>query len=108
MVDGDEDEEEEKGDSELANVTRPGVGHDVLAQLGEFERSRNSVTLSPSSSAQVPPVASGSTRQLRRDKRAESLNDIASVEAIITSPTKTPSHTLVPKRPRVGITITRL
>ena len=38
--------------------------------------------------AQGPPVASGSTRRLRRDTRAESSSDSGSVEVVVTSPTK--------------------
>ena len=74
VVDDDEDEEEGRGDGGLANVTRPGVGHGILTQLGESERSRNSVTLSASSSAtrsqwQYATTAEGHT--------VESLSDSA-------------------------------
>ena len=105
VVDDDEDEEEGRGDGGLANVTRPGVGHGILTQLGESERSRNSVTLSASSSATRSQWQYATTAEGHRGGVFERQ---CHVEVVITSPTKTPSRTLMPKRPRAGKTIARL
>ena len=68
-------------------------------------------TASTSAQAQGPPVASGSTRRLRKNTRAESLSDSGSVEVVITSPTKRPrkharekaaSNSHTPVTPRVS------
>jgi hypothetical protein len=48
---------------------------------------------STSAEAQEPPVASGSTRRLRKETRAEISNDSGIVEVVITSPTMKPPRT---------------
>ena len=74
VVDDDADEEE---GTETANL--PASLDQALAAAFSVNSANLNVaaTVSPSAQAQVPPVASGSVRQLQRDKRAESLNDSA-------------------------------
>ena len=74
VVDDDKDEEE---GTETANL--PASLDQALAAAFSLNSANPNVaaTASPSAQAQVPPAVSGSTRQLQRDKWAESLNDSA-------------------------------
>ena len=74
VVDDDADEEE---GTETAKL--PTSLDQALAAAFSVNSANLNVaaTASPSAQAQVPPAASGSTRQLQRDKWAESLNDSA-------------------------------
>jgi hypothetical protein len=90
VVDDDEDEEEGEKEKEKANL--PTSLDQTLATAFSLNSANPNVTAKASTSAQAqgPPVASGSTRRLRRETRAESLSDSGSVEVVVTSPMKRP------------------
>jgi hypothetical protein len=66
----------------------------ALATAFTLNSANPNVAAKASTSAPVPPVASGSTRRLRRQTRAEPSSDSGSVEVVMTSPTT--------KRPRAN------
>ena len=90
VVDDDEDEEvgEQQKEKERANL--PTSLDQALATALNSTSPNVAATASTSAQAQGPPVASGSTRRLWRNTRAESLSNNGSVEVVITSPTKRP------------------
>ena len=92
VVDDDEDEEEGVQEKEKERANLPTTLDQALATAFSFNSASPNVaaTASTSARAQGPSVASGSTRRLLRDTRAESLNDSGSVEVVVTSPTKCP------------------
>ena len=115
VVDDDEDEEEREQEKEKETETAnlPTSLDQALATAFSLNSANPNMTATASTSAQAqgPPVASGSTRRLRRDTRAESLSDSGSVEVVITSPTKRPrkharaqaaSNSHTPETPRVS------
>ena len=88
----DDGEDEEVGEQQKAKerVNLPTTLDQALATAFSLNSASPNVAATASTSArtQGPPVASGSTRRLWRNTRAESLSDSGSVEVVITSPTK--------------------
>ena len=113
VVDDDADEEVREQQKEKERANLPTTLEQALATVFSLNSASPNVaaTASTSAQAQGPPVATGSTRRLRRNTRAESLSDSGSVEVVITSPTKRPrkyareravSNSHTPMTPRVS------
>ena len=104
MLDDDKDEEEGVQEKEKERANLPTTLEQALATAFSLNSASPNVaaTASTSAQAQGPPVATGSTRRLRRNIRAESLSDSGRVEVVITSPTKRPRKRRQPQ------TVTRL
>lgn len=79
----DEEDDEEQG-QEKSKVPMPLD----RAMAKTFTYNSANPNVAAFASAPDPPVASGSTHQLRKKARAETLSDTESVEVHITSPTK--------------------
>ena len=77
VVDDEEVEEEREQAKEKETMNLPTSLDQVLATAFSLNSASPNLTAiaSTSAQAQVPPVASGSTRRLRRDTRAESLSE---------------------------------
>ena len=90
-----DDEDEEEGEK-AAKASLPTSLNQALATAFSLDSSNLHLAAKTSTSAQArgPTVANGSTRRLRRETRAESSSESASMEVDITSPTKRP-HTHV-------------
>ena len=90
VVDYEEDEEELEQEKKTANLPTS-LDQALTTAFSLNSASSNVIAIASTSAwAQVPPVASGSTRQLRRDTRAESLSDGGSVQVVVTPATRRP------------------
>ena len=92
VVDDEEAEEEREQEKEKETANLPTSLDQALSTAFSLNSASPNVTAitSTSAQAQVPPVASGSSRRLRRDTCAESLSDSRSVDVVVTSPTRRP------------------
>ncbi|KAN0136375.1 hypothetical protein V8E53_005743 [Lactarius tabidus] len=101
----------DEGEKEKDQANLPTSLDQALAPAFTLNSANPNVAAKASTLAPVPPVASGSTRRLRRQTRAEPSSDSGSVEVVMTSPTtkrrtqvraKAASNDHTPVLPRVS------
>jgi hypothetical protein len=90
VEDSDDEEEGEKDKDNLPTSLDQALATALMFTLNS---ANPNVAAKASTSAPVRPVASGSTRRLRRHTRAESSSNSGSVEVVTTSPTMKPPRT---------------